>query len=464
MRSTDEFAYGVAGPHERRRALLAQTAAAAGPAVALLLQPNLGSDVPVALAATAAEATALLVVASICRNQYLASEMPAYGLLGLAFGFAGVLAAAATVGSGALVPLPDHLRLGPAAIAALYLACRCGFVAFVACYVLGEQLVRTRPNGRELAEGLHRRLHVAFPVLVATVLLLVFTTMRDVRAAIAIDPVVRIVLSLGALATLLALRRTTRLVKSADLWLSVGLTADVASLLTMPDDLGVSGRAAAVMVLEGTGASFLYLAVMLGHANDALVRITRRNRETASASVRDPLTELYNARGAKERSNEAIRYCRRANVSLALISIEIDDFRAYVEHYGRAAADRTLRSIAAALAGTALRPLDASARTGDDAFCLILPETDVQGALAVGTRVRDQIRRYAIAHAPGSGRDVVTVSMGIATAASAAAFLADRLAARAEGALYEAKQSGGDRVRLADVDEAELPAVLRVVI
>jgi diguanylate cyclase (GGDEF)-like protein len=171
--------------------------------------------------------------------------------------------------------------------------------------------------------------------------------------------------------------------------------------------------------------------------------------ETAlvQASV-DGLTGLLNHRAFHARLDEEIARAARTGRPLALLMIDLDDFRAVNNAHGHPAGDATLVAIAAAVRAS-VRTADIAGRYGGDEFAAVLPETDLDEALTVAERTR-----AAIAAATIEARGVAvrtTTSLGVACLPRHAR-TRDALIGAADGAAYAAKDAGKDRVRSADDD------------
>lgn len=137
----------------------------------------------------------------------------------------------------------------------------------------------------------------------------------------------------------------------------------------------------------------------------------------------------------------------RAGDEIAQLSVllaDIDAFKALNQRIGRAAGDELLRAIARTLAGT-LRVGDAVIRYGDDEFLLVVPGVGVASASRVGERVRQAISEIAVSGA--SGPAGATVSIGAAELRPGES--REQLIARAASAVEEARQRGGNAVRIA---------------
>ena len=159
-------------------------------------------------------------------------------------------------------------------------------------------------------------------------------------------------------------------------------------------------------------------------------------------SETDDLTGLYNTRGFAIAANrlfgQATRYARPASV----LMVDSDNLKSVNDSHGHEAGSRLLRQVANAVQSE-LRATDVPARYGGDEFIVLLPETPPKGAIDVAERIRNAIASRPLAI---NGQQVsATVSVGIACYPEDGRTL-DALAARADRALYQAKQEGRNRV------------------
>lgn len=164
----------------------------------------------------------------------------------------------------------------------------------------------------------------------------------------------------------------------------------------------------------------------------------------------DPLTGLYNRRRFQEAMDRELERARRYGHPLALLVADLDHFKRINDQHGHAAGDRALQ-IFADVCRLNLRSLDAVGRMGGEEFAILLPETDADGALLAAERIRAETEAMT-----AEERDVpaFTVSIGVATLTERPAEnetgVADRLFARADQALYRAKERGRNRAEPAD--------------
>jgi len=155
----------------------------------------------------------------------------------------------------------------------------------------------------------------------------------------------------------------------------------------------------------------------------------------------EPKTGLYNLRHFRSVLTQELGRAARFDRAVALLMIDVDHLREINTAHGHLAGDRVLRGVADALR-EATREYDVAARFGGDEFCVLLPETDRDGALAVAERIR------ALVEESTRSSDIpVTISIG--TAAHRGSELApDDLIALADRAAYRAKFSGRNAVAL----------------
>lgn len=186
--------------------------------------------------------------------------------------------------------------------------------------------------------------------------------------------------------------------------------------------------------------------------------LVEANRRLTELSEMDALTELPNRRKFDKALARELGRSGRNEPSLALLMIDVDDFKSYNDLYGHIEGDDCLRRIAEALRGCAVRPADLVTRYGGEEFATILPDSTRYDGESVATAMLQAVRALRIPHA-GSPDGIVTVSIGITVRhaeASAGSRRTDLLAS-ADRALYAAKQAGRNRILIAGIDGSMYP-------
>jgi diguanylate cyclase (GGDEF)-like protein len=186
-------------------------------------------------------------------------------------------------------------------------------------------------------------------------------------------------------------------------------------------------------------------------------RVDQANRAARLQALRDALTGLANRRCFNETIDREFGRARRHWQPLSLIMMDIDLFKSFNDRYGHPAGDACLRAVAAAVQGVLSRPCDLVARYGGEEIAILLPDTDLAGAINVLGHIPVSVRSLAIAH-EGSPHGIVTLSAGVAVwtpggrIATAAA-----LVEAADAALYAAKARGRDTFTVHPSAESAAP-------
>lgn len=173
------------------------------------------------------------------------------------------------------------------------------------------------------------------------------------------------------------------------------------------------------------------------------------NRRLAALSTTDGLTGLANRRHFDAIWQAEWQRAARGGLPLALVLIDVDQFKSYNDHYGHQAGDDCLRRVAAIMAREARRSGELVARYGGEEFVLVLPGAGTDEARTVAERLRQAVEAERMAHAATAGVEVVTISLGVASGRPRNAEDAQTLLRDADGALYLAKQQGRNRVMTA---------------
>ena len=165
----------------------------------------------------------------------------------------------------------------------------------------------------------------------------------------------------------------------------------------------------------------------------------------ARLSLMDGLTGIANRRAFDEQLQREWLRTQRAQTELSLVMIDIDYFKQFNDSYGHLEGDACLRQVATAMLKS-LRASDFAARYGGEEFVCILPETDSDGALITAERIRSKVESLKIIHATSTASGYVTVSLGVVTFRPEQGDGALDLVEMADQMLYQAKNSGRNRV------------------
>ncbi|PYO61665.1 MAG: hypothetical protein DMD49_04825 [Gemmatimonadetes bacterium] len=202
----------------------------------------------------------------------------------------------------------------------------------------------------------------------------------------------------------------------------------VIGLEQMPPDTGVTVRIA-------NEAAYL---TVVGVAMAGLVQLRRTQAQLEGMAAHDPLTGVLNSRAFAERLSQELDRNRRYNRPLALLYLDLDDFKAVNDRHGHQTGDAVLRLVAEATR-SAVRQSDIVGRLGGDEFAVLMPETEGSVAHAAATRLAAGIRTVF------RGTPSVTASIGLVSSLGAERGV-EELLRRADEAMYEAKRAGKDRV------------------
>ncbi|HXE31618.1 MAG TPA: GGDEF domain-containing protein [Terriglobales bacterium] len=162
-------------------------------------------------------------------------------------------------------------------------------------------------------------------------------------------------------------------------------------------------------------------------------------------TLRDPLTDLLNRRGVEAAVAEELARYRRRRHDLALVLMDLDDFKRHNDAYGHPAGDAALREAARFLTAETW-PGQVTARLGGEEFILLLPDCGKSEAAAFVERLRERFSqlRFTAGGAPVS----LTASFGVAVSHGREELSWETLISEADSALYEAKGAGRNRVCL----------------
>jgi diguanylate cyclase (GGDEF)-like protein len=170
----------------------------------------------------------------------------------------------------------------------------------------------------------------------------------------------------------------------------------------------------------------------------ATIEVSRLHAKVVELSLTDPLTGLYNRRYLDFfLANEIARGHRFSN-KLSIVMADIDRFKDYNDRFGHPAGDQALQQVAKCLM-KGRRTMDVVTRIGGEEFAIVLPETDIDGALICAEKMRLSVAALSNLKQP------LTISLGITTF-NEDIYMPEVLLQQADQALYEAKKTGRNRV------------------
>lgn len=175
-------------------------------------------------------------------------------------------------------------------------------------------------------------------------------------------------------------------------------------------------------------------------------RLHRQTLQLESLAATDPLTGLANRRKFSDVLNRELERVNRCHTALALLIIDIDEFKSYNDFYGHGRGDDCLIRVAHILKSVAGRGMDTVSRLGGEEFGVILPETNCDGAITLASRLIEEFSLLRLEHQRASQHGYLTVSIGIGVVEPDEKH-SDNITARtlmdlADNALYRAKGNG----------------------
>jgi diguanylate cyclase (GGDEF)-like protein len=173
-----------------------------------------------------------------------------------------------------------------------------------------------------------------------------------------------------------------------------------------------------------------------------------RRQLTDLANV-DELTGLGNRRRVNKALRDEVSRVQRSGGALSVVLIDVDYFKNYNDTYGHPAGDEVLRRLGALLRRVSARAGEVVARFGGEEFIMILPGVGLDDAMQVAERLQRLIRDENIPHIASESSDRITVSQGVVALQPDADMNPGTIIARADRALYRAKNEGRDRICVA---------------
>lgn len=175
----------------------------------------------------------------------------------------------------------------------------------------------------------------------------------------------------------------------------------------------------------------------------------QREEELAALALEDSLTGLANRRCFDQILDRSWRETLREGGAMALLLLDVDNFKQFNDSQGHQAGDDCLRTVARCVRQHARRPSDLACRYGGEEFAIILGKIEPNAAIAIAEEVRSSIAGLGLPHEASQCSRYVTASIGVATAVArigGSIRMPESLLQAADHALYKAKAGGRNRV------------------
>jgi len=176
-----------------------------------------------------------------------------------------------------------------------------------------------------------------------------------------------------------------------------------------------------------------------------LRELSDKNRELQERNSLNALTGLHNRDYFDKKYQAEIRRSRREQTQLSVEMVDIDYIKNVNDQYGHLVGDECIKTVAHTLKKVLKRPSDDVTRFGGEEFALILPNTDLKGALALAEQLRSEIQKTTIQ--AGEISVNITISAGIGTAIAKLSQPEDNILALADKQLYVAKNADRNNVQ-----------------
>ncbi|MDA2934263.1 GGDEF domain-containing protein [Acidobacteria bacterium AH-259-D05] len=198
----------------------------------------------------------------------------------------------------------------------------------------------------------------------------------------------------------------------------------------------------------GVAHNLLYILASRLRRGDSLISTGQEfQREYARYTILDAVTGLYNRRWFDGMLSRQVGRCKKGELDLSLLLLGIDYFKRYNTTYGEVSGDRALYTVAWTLRAN-MRPGELIARYGKEQFVVLLPNTDAANTEKLGKRICKAVARAKVYSFDRKPLPSVSISVGVAQ--MAAEDMPITFISAAEKALYDAQESGGNRVSKAD--------------
>ncbi len=178
--------------------------------------------------------------------------------------------------------------------------------------------------------------------------------------------------------------------------------------------------------------------------NVALQELEEVNRELEEKNTLDELTGLFNRRFYDKKILAEYRRSKRNLTPLSIIVVDIDHFKAVNDNYGHHVGDLCLIWLSQHIKKSLKRSADVGCRYGGEEFCIVLPDTDSKGAIALAETLRENVAEFDFSHKEKTIS--VTLSCGVSPYTQQPSAFPEHIFIAADKALYQAKRNGRNQV------------------
>ncbi len=176
------------------------------------------------------------------------------------------------------------------------------------------------------------------------------------------------------------------------------------------------------------------------------------NKKLKEASIKDPLTKLYNRRFFNLIFEKELKNAIRSNEYVTFMMIDIDYFKQYNDTYGHIEGDNALKEVADSLRQTFQRPKDFTFRLGGEEFGVLLIGLNEEQSALMAKKLSGNIKDKKIEHNGSKVADVLTISVGVVCQKADSNLSSQDFVSKADELLYRAKESGRDRFEMEGID------------
>jgi len=203
-----------------------------------------------------------------------------------------------------------------------------------------------------------------------------------------------------------------------------------------------------VIISFATIVVILLVGILSQQLKNKIEVLEKANKQLILFSALDWLTGIANRRSFDELLDKEWERGLSEQISVALILIDVDFFKNYNDSYGHQAGDECLRHVAAAIIGQLSGRGNFAARYGGEEFVVVISGTSIDEAIKVGEDIRSAVEELRIPSGVGNKHPYVTISVGINSVIPSEQMSSDELVRSADFALYQAKTSGRNMVKV----------------